>query len=189
MEHTCWLVVTLAFCFPSDGFARADEPRTATAASDEGIKNSGWQPIFKQMAEDYQITPADKPEQLFDLHPQPVFRWSQPVRGGDDGAVFLWLDDGRPAAVGTIFAWPQSDGLRVVQHEFHSFSTGPIGAVWRGRTVWSPATGVEPLPVPEAPPPAATASQRLRQIKAIAAGFRDRKSTRLNSSHQIISYA
>jgi hypothetical protein len=169
MDRAYWLIVTLAIL--ATGLVRADEPGSPAVAGEKGIKVSGWQPIFKQMAEDYRIAPAERPEQLLELHPQPVFRWSQPVRGGDDGAVFLWLEDGRPAAVGTIFAWPQSDGLRVVQHEFHSFSTGPIDAVWRGGTVWSPAAGVEPVPVPDAPEPAATASHRLRQIKAIAAGF------------------
>jgi hypothetical protein len=73
-----------------------------------------------------------------------------------------------PAAEG---AWSREDGLRVVQHEFHSFCSTPIKAVWRGRSVWSPATGVELSPVPEAPVPSDTALQRLRQIKAIAGGF------------------
>jgi hypothetical protein len=171
MVRSYWLIGALAFFTNTGHWAQADEPRAAADSSEPGIKVSGWQPIFKQMADDYRIAPADQPERLFTLHPQPVFRWSQPVRGGDDGAVFLWLEDGRPAAVGTVFAWPQSNGLRVVQHEFHSFSTGPINAVWRGGTVWAPSVGVEPVPVPEAPVPAATPSQRLRQIKAIADGF------------------
>ncbi|HEV7226079.1 MAG TPA: hypothetical protein VGN42_25455, partial [Pirellulales bacterium] len=147
-----------------------DQPANARAAP-SAIKNSGWQPIFKGMAEDYRISPADEPGRLYKLQLPPVFRWAQPVRGGDDGAVFLWLDRGRAAAVGTIFAWPQQDGLRVVQHEFHSFAAGPINAVWRGRNVWSPAKGVERTAVPGASAPAAGAPQRLRQIKTIAAGF------------------
>jgi hypothetical protein len=165
------LLATIAFFVLSDNLASAQEPRADVTENEEGIKNSPWQPIFKQMAEDYRIACKEKPERRFELHPQPVFRWSQPVRGGDDGAVFLWLEDGRPAAVGTIFAWPQSDGLRVVQHEFHSFSTGPFDAVWRGGTIWSPARGVETSPMADAPEPAATASQRLRQIKTIAGEF------------------
>jgi len=160
-------------CLALGGSARAEDPPKSAqpAKAPSGIKNSLWQPIFKQMAEDYRISPADAPERLFKLQSKPVFRWTQPVRGGDDGAVFLWLDRGRVAAVGTIFAWPQADGLRVVQHEFHSFCAGPINAVWRGREVWSPSAGVERTPVPDAPTPAAGAPQRLRQIKAIASEF------------------
>ena len=152
---------------------RADNPpESAIPGSDSsGIKNSPWQPTFRGMAEDYRISPKDNPDRSFKLLLPPVFRWAQPVRGGDDGAVFVWLDGGRVMAVGTIFAWPQADGLRVVQHEFHSFAPNPIHAVWRGRNVWSPATGVERTAVPDAPTPASGASQRLRQIKAIAADF------------------
>jgi hypothetical protein len=123
------------------------------------------------MAEEYRISPTGHPDQQFKLLLPPVFRWTQPVRGGDDGALFVWLDGGRVMAVGTIFAWPQADGLRVVQHEFHSFAVGPMEAVWRDRGVWSPTKGVERTPVPEAPTPAGGASQRLRQMKTIAADF------------------
>ncbi|HEX5443506.1 MAG TPA: hypothetical protein VFW87_06745 [Pirellulales bacterium] len=144
---------------------------TANGKERPGIKNSGWQPVFKQMAEDYRISPADESKRQYSLHLPPVFRWTQPVRGGDDGALFVWLEGGRVMAVGTIFAWPQSDGLRVVQHEFHSFAAEPINAVFRGRAVWSPTSGVERSGVPDAPAPSDRAPQRLRQIKAIAAGF------------------
>ncbi|HVX12873.1 MAG TPA: hypothetical protein VHC22_16945 [Pirellulales bacterium] len=136
-----------------------------------GIKNSGWQPIFKEMAADYRIASPGKSDHPYTLHLPPVFRWTQPVRGGDDGAVYVWLDRGRVAVVGTIFAWPQSDGMRVVQHEFHSFTDGPLEAVWRDRTVWSPAKGVERAALPDAPEPATGAAQRLRQIKTLAGGF------------------
>jgi hypothetical protein len=165
-------VVSFAFLQPARGLLlAADKPGAATDDRRPGIKNSGWQPVFKQMAEDYRIAPADEPNRPYQLHLPPVFRWTQPVRGGDDGALFVWLDHGHLAAVGTIFAWPRADELRVVQHEFHSFCAGPINAVWRERTVWSPQKGVERTPVPEAPKPSDSASQRLRQMKTIAAGF------------------
>lgn len=137
----------------------------------ERIKIDGWQPIFKQMAEDYRLAPTDHPDHHFKLQLPPVFRWTQPVRGGDDGALFVWLDHGRAVAVGTIFAWPQADGMRVVQHEFHSFAKGPITAIWRDGSVWSPAKGVERTPVPKAATPSSEAPQRLRQMKTIAADF------------------
>jgi hypothetical protein len=163
------IVLTALASVPDGGRAEeADEPATDKSP---GIKNSLWQPIFRSMAEDYRISPADEPDRQFKLLLPPVFRWTQPVRGGDDGAVYVWLDGGRAMAVGTIFAWPQSDGLRVVQHEFHSFATKPISAVWRGSEIWSPAKGVERTPVPDAATPGNNAPQRLRQIKTIAAAF------------------
>ena len=40
---------------------------------------------------------------------EPVFEWSNPTRnGGQQGVVFLWLHDGRPAAAGCIFSSPES---------------------------------------------------------------------------------
>lgn len=171
-------VQVLAVClshFACAGAQEGDAPGAddgrASGDDRQAIKNSGWQPVFKSMAEDYRITPADQPDLEFELRLPPVFRWTQPVRGGDDGALFVWLDRGRVGAVGTIFAWPQADGLRVVQHEFHSFATTPIKAIWRGRNVWSPAKGVDRTPVPDAPAPAESAAQRLRQMKAMAADF------------------
>ena len=167
-----WAAVGLTACVLMFVGASAYEGDGPAASGDSsGIKNTGWQPIFKSMAEDYRITPAHETDRQFKLQLPPVFRWTQPVRGGDDGALFVWLDGGRLAAVGTIFAWPRDDGLRVVQHEFHSFATTPIKAIWDGRMVWSPAKGVARDPVPDAPTPASSAPQRLRQIKAIAGGF------------------
>lgn len=173
MRLFCSQVIILWCLAPVPRNVGAEEREGPKKAANEptGIKIAGWQPIFKQMAEDYRISPADEPDRIFKLQLPPVFRWTQPVRGGDDSALFVWLDHGRAAAVGTIFAWPQADGLRVVQHEFHSFSKGPINAVWRGSTVWSPSKGVERAPVPEAPKPSATSALRLRQMKTIAAGF------------------
>jgi hypothetical protein len=165
-------IIGLAMSLSMFACASADESGDSANTEDRpAIKNSGWQPIFKSMAEDYRIAPANEPDRQFKLQLPPVFRWTQPVRGGDDGALFVWLDRGRLAAVGTILAWPQKDGLRVVQHEFHSFATTPIKAIWRGRSVWSPTTGVARTPVPEAPEPVESAAQRLRQMKAIAADF------------------
>jgi hypothetical protein len=82
-----WLVARARAAEPDDSNNRGDEP--------ESIKVRGWQPIFKRMAEDYRIAPANEPNSEFKLKLPPVFRWTQPVRGGDDGALFVWLDRGR----------------------------------------------------------------------------------------------
>ena len=60
MGRCCWLTLTLAILAISENLVRAEEP--LAAAGNEGIKVSGWQPIFKQMAEDYRIAPADRAE-------------------------------------------------------------------------------------------------------------------------------
>lgn len=104
--------------------------------------------------------------------PDPILRWTQPVRGGDDGAVFLWVADGRPEAVGTIFTYRIPNSPRAFQHEVHSLATTGLDATWRGRPMWrSERPGVAFRPVPGAPEPAASASARSRQMQAIARDF------------------
>ena len=124
------------------------------------------------MAGEYDIRLKSTTNEKLKLLPKPILRWSQPVRGGDDGAVFLWLDKGRPAAVGTIFAWPDRDGLRVVQHEFHSLALEPLRASFRDIAPWTPnRAGIELKAIADAPAPAETASQRMIQMRALTREF------------------
>ena len=148
---------------------RAQDPAPERAPSE---RESVWQPYFRQHARDYRIAPSGEPERTFTLKSGPLLRWTQPVRGGDDGAVYLWLDRGRPAAIGTIFAWPHSSGNYVVQHEFHSLALEPISARFRDRAVWQPdRPGLELKAVPDGPAPAEMPAQRLRQIRALVRDF------------------
>jgi hypothetical protein len=159
------LILVVLFLTPA---TRADGPKT----EDGEPAGSSWLPILKRQGDDYTITLAtDPPKQLRRLE-TPILRWTQPVRGGDDGAVFLWLADGRPEAVGTIFTWQANGGKRVMQHEFHSLALHGLDATWRGTSLWHPASpGVTLLPVPDAPAPAASGNGRLRQMQAIARDF------------------
>ena len=104
--------------------------------------------------------------------PEPVLRWQQPVRGGDDGALYLWVREGRPVAAVTFFTYKLPSGVRWISHERHSFVTEPIQAAWRDRIVWktSRAQGRPSRRVPDASrsgfgragpgPPEADASDR-----------------------------
>lgn len=160
-------LMTLVLLFASPG--PADE-------APEGAPEGGWQKLFARMAGEYRIEPAgvENPKP-FVLHERAVLHWNQPVRGGDDGAVYLWLDQGRPAAIGAIFAWPDSDGLRVVTHEFHSLAAGPLQSNWEDRLNWQPArAGLEFRPIPGAPKPADSARQRMTQMRALLREFSGR---------------
>jgi hypothetical protein len=147
----------------------------APASSQDARKEEGpssWLPILKQQAADYAITPRDAskspPKPLAD----PILRWTQPVRGGDDGAVFLWVSEGRPEAVGTIFTYRVPDSRRTIQHEVHSLALTPVDATWRGKPMWrADEPGVSFRAVPDAPEPATSAPSRLRQMQAIGRDF------------------
>ena len=104
------------------------------------------------------------------LKPKTVMKWRNVVRGPEGGAIMvIWPHNGRPVAMASIYPWA---GHMV--HEFDSLSRdGKLTAREEGRVIWSPKTaGVEFKEVPSAPKPAKSPAERLRQMKAIAAGFR-----------------
>jgi hypothetical protein len=131
---------------------------------------AAWLKVSQDHAADYRLAPQDDPESPLKLLPDAVFRHSQPVRGDDIGAVYLWVDKaGLPAALGTVFAFSYGGaGERWVAHEFHSLARKPLVGKWRGAEAWSPAEpGLTWQEVPEAPAPSSSASGRLRQMRDI----------------------
>ena len=132
-------------------------------------------PVYTREAADYSIAVASAPRQALELKKEPVFEWSNPTReGSQQGVVFLWLRDGRPAAIGSIFSQPHTkpDGRQVI-HEFHALDTEklivtrPMGVL----NEWKPEAGLARKELPGAPAPAATAPARLIQMRKLAAEF------------------
>ncbi len=132
-----------------------------------------WLKVSLKHAQDYVIHPAGDAKAVFTMLPQAVFRHSQPVRGDDIGAVYLWVDrDQRPAVIGTTFAFTIDTDRRMVVHEFHSLATGPLTTEWRGQTRWQPKqAGLDWKPVPNAPLADANPTVRTRQVRDIARRF------------------
>lgn len=132
-----------------------------------------WLKVSQKHADDYVIHPTGDAKAAFTMLPQAVFRHSQPVRGDDIGAVYLWVDaDKRPAVIGTTFAFTFQGETRVVAHEFHSLADGPLTATWRGRQPWTPKEpGLQFRPVPKSPAVAADPKVRQRQAREIARRF------------------
>jgi hypothetical protein len=66
--------------------------------------------VSQDHAADYRLTAESQPVAPLKLLPKAVFRHSQPVRGDDIGAVYLWVDEaGLPAALGTVFAYSSGE--------------------------------------------------------------------------------
>src|SRR5260370_36231789 len=68
------------------------------------------------------------PKKKLELTKEPIFEWSNPVRQGlQQGVVFLWLRDGRPAVLGCIFSEPEGrlKGRKVI-HEFHALDSDKL---------------------------------------------------------------
>lgn len=131
---------------------------------------AAWLKVSQDHAAAYRLVPKDNPDAPLKMLPTAVFRHSQPVRGDDIGAVYLWVDDaGRPAALGTVFAYSYGGpGERWVAHEFHSLASTPLIGKWRDAEGWSPSEpGVEWKEVPKAPEAAESSNVRLRQMREI----------------------
>ena len=132
-------------------------------------------PTYVREAAEYAIAVESAPKQALDFKKEPVFEWSNPTREGvQQGVVFLWLRDGRPAALGCVFSEPEGRHRgRKVMHEFHALDpekllvTRPKGAL----NEWVPQAGLGRKELADAPAPAATAAGRLLQMRRLAQEF------------------
>jgi hypothetical protein len=132
-------------------------------------------PIYVREAGEYAIAAESAPKAPLDLKKEPVFEWSNPVRSGNQqGVVFLWLRDGRPAAMGCIFSEPEGrhKGRKVI-HEFHALDREKLVVTRPGEPLneWKPQAGLARKELPDAPAPAATPAARLTQMRQLAAEF------------------
>jgi hypothetical protein len=79
--------------------------------------------------------------------------------------------------VGSFYKWYAPFTHRT--NEFVSLAAGPLVAVRDGVRVWAPTrSGVEVKPIPDAPVPADSPAQRLRQLRALAGEFTARETDR-----------
>lgn len=112
-------------------------------------------------------------KQKAELVERPVYYWTNPTKGGGQhGAVFVWTHEGRPIVVGSIFAHP-TEGKRRIVHEFHSLAPEVIypDCDDGDPASWEPKAGLKLAPLLDAPTPAKSPTQRLRQIKALGGRF------------------
>lgn len=105
----------------------------------------------------------------YQLETKPLLRWSNPVSGVEDGALWLWTHEGRPVATLDVFSVTQG---RTWSHQWQSLSEVPFLCQHDGQVRWSPQSpGSVFQPLPNAPKPALTAAGRLIQMRALARAF------------------
>jgi hypothetical protein len=131
-------------------------------------------PIYVQEVEEYSLSIDSSPRRVLEVKKEPVFEWSNPVRSRvQQGVIFLWLHDGRPAALGCIFSNPdpQLPGRRVF-HEFHALDREKL-VVRRPNALneWKPEAGLTRTELPDAGVPAETPGARLVQMRRLAQQF------------------
>ncbi len=130
-------------------------------------------PIYVKEAETYSLAVESAPRQPLELKKEPVFEWLNPARsGGQQGVIFLWLRDGRPAALGDIFSQPH-DKLpgRQIMHELHALDPEKLLVTRDAYNQWVPQAGLARKDLEGAAPPAASRGGRLLQMRRLAQEF------------------
>ena len=129
-------------------------------------------PIYAKEAQTYSIAVASDPKRPLELTKEPIFEWLNPARQDTQGTLFVWLRDGRPAALACIFSYPH-DKLpgRQVVHELHALDREKLVVTRAEFNQWVPQTGLDRKGVPDAPAPAATPGGRLVQMRRLAQEF------------------
>jgi hypothetical protein len=143
----------------------ADEPAESLAKK--------MLPIYVKEVEAYSLAVESAPGQTLRLRKEPVFEWSNPTRNGvQQGEVFLWLRDGRPAALACIFSHPyeQLPG-RKINHELHALDPEKLIVKRDEYNQWKPQAGLARKELPDAGAPAATPGARLLQMRRLAQEF------------------
>lgn len=128
--------------------------------------------LHLQEAQSWRMYLDDSRRSAAKLRAEPIYVWTNPTRSrGQHGAVYLWLHQGRPVVIGSIFSHPELD-QRMICHELHSLSTGTL-LPERDPTSesWEPKGAVKMLPLPGAPPVAGTAGRRSIQMRSISKQF------------------
>jgi hypothetical protein len=133
-------------------------------------------PIYRNEASDYSMAVETAPKKELELRKEPVFEWSNPVGQGGihQGVIFLWLRDGRPAALGGVFSHPVPGWKgRKILHELLALDRDKLLVRRPGGALneWKPQAGLERKELPDAGTPAAARGARLVEMRRLAQQF------------------
>jgi hypothetical protein len=149
--------------------------------------------LCARAARKYELSSADGTRR-FDLVTKSLLQWSKNTNEDVYGNVFIWTDQGVPAAVASIFKFvrPKDD----LDSEFHSLSVEPIKATVASQTVWQPPVGgITYRPLDGNPAVAAQSRLRSTQMRNIGRRFRAQREYEGNVTQlrfltkEIFSYA
>jgi hypothetical protein len=125
---------------------------------------------YREDAEKYVFHADAERKMEFKLIDKPIMRWA--TDNDWSGDIFVWTFDGRPGVVGCMLSGPSGETNRLAFHEFHLLDEKPIApAELQTHRQWKPEKGLPRMAIEGAPPPAATASRRLAQMRQMAREF------------------
>jgi hypothetical protein len=129
-------------------------------------------PIYVKEVETYSLTVESAPKKELELKKQPVFEWINPARNWTQGVVFIWVRDGRPAALACIFSHPhQKLPGRQIVHELHALDPEKLVIKRDEYNQWKPQAGLARTEFADAAAPAAAQGARLPQMRHLAQEF------------------
>lgn len=130
-------------------------------------------PVSQSVVEDaHKYVIQTKDGTKLQLNEKSLFNWTNPVRQQERGAIFVWLRDGRPLAIGSLFTYELNSKV-FEKHEFHSLADGPLRATFDGTLAWTPQqAGITWHDFENAPAPANNHVARLLQMRQLSRNFR-----------------
>ncbi len=134
--------------------------------------DSRLQTLYQQDAKRWEMWVGPDQKRKAEIVAEPVFRWQNLSRAnGQSGAMFVWVDAGRPVVIGGVFSNPEG-GRRVIMHEFHALGPDRLFPVFRdSESKWLPGAGVTLHPLPDSPKVEETFGKRTLQLRAISRDF------------------
>src|SRR5262245_19252427 len=143
-----FLLGVLAFIPLCGHLGAADDPakdKEDEARREQQLKN------MRRSAAQHTLTSADTPKRTFKFHEAAVLRFSNPVSGTKDGALYLWTATGPAQAILKLYTFDN----KYFTHEWLSLSEEKLIAERDGKAIWNPAeSGVAFRELPDAPKPA-----------------------------------
>ena len=127
------------------------------------------QKLYQDEAKRWEMWIGPDQKRKAEIVAEPVFRWQNLSRAnGQSGAMFVWVDGGRPVVIGGVFSNPEGS-RRVVMHEFHALGPERLFPVFRdSESKWLPGAGVSLLPLPDSPKVEESFGKRTLQLRAIS---------------------
>jgi hypothetical protein len=143
----------------------------AAADTDDSLAKK-MLPIYVKEVEAYSLAVESAPKRELELKKEPIFEWLNPARNTQQGTIFLWLRDGRPAALACIFSAPhQKLPGRRINHELHALDSEKLLVKHDGYNQWKPQAGLARAELPDAGTPVETRGGRLLQMRRLIREF------------------
>jgi hypothetical protein len=106
---------------------------------------------------------------LLDTPKDPVLRWTNPSAGRVYGNTYVWLLEGRPAVVGSMYRY--FTPFQSFNGELAALAGSRLEARRNDKVVWQPRDEWKWHALPGSATPATTAAQRLVQMRELAREF------------------